>query len=173
MAICRSRQWHRSFVPIQRQDLRHLSALAYSGRILRERSGARYLQGNRRTPRGEGFGSNRSLVAAPLSISRCRTVSQIRKTIPTVKSEILLGAPPTKREAPRAFALIGRPSNQLLIFVQIFAGHVVLRYLVRADFPRPTSVPGVFHAFHYFGLERVSFLEQLLDTLRIRGLDVG
>ena len=44
---------------------------------------------------------------------------------------------------------------------------------MRADFPRPTSVPGVFDAFHYFGLERVSFFEQLLHTLRIRGLDVG
>ena len=46
---------------------------------------------------------------------------------------------------------------------------------LRANRPHvvPTSVPGVFDAFHYFGLERVSFFEQLLHTLRIRGLDVG
>src|SRR3981081_918163 len=43
---------------------------------------------------------------------------------------------------------------------------------MRANFPL-VSVIGVFHALHHVGLERVSFLEQLVHTLRIRTLDVG
>jgi hypothetical protein len=63
-------------------------------------------------------------------------------------------------------------SARSLLFVQIFAGNIVLRHLMRANFPT-LSVPSVFHAHHYVGLERVSFLEQLLYTLRIRTFDVG
>src|SRR5260370_381352 len=59
-----------------------------------------------------------------------------------------------------------------LLFIQIFAGNIILRHLVRANFLL-ISVPSVFHARHYVGLERVSFLEQLVDTLRIRTLDAG
>src|SRR5260370_2551712 len=43
---------------------------------------------------------------------------------------------------------------------------------MRANFP-PISVPGVFHAGHYVGLERISFLDQLFDALRIGTFDVG
>src|SRR5712692_1328954 len=43
---------------------------------------------------------------------------------------------------------------------------------MRANFPLG-SVLGFFHALHHLGLERVSFLEQLVHTLRIRTLDVG
>src|SRR5712692_6603377 len=59
-----------------------------------------------------------------------------------------------------------------LLFIQIFAGNIVLRHLVRANFLL-ISVPGVFDARHYVGLERVSFIEQLVDTLRIRTFDAG
>jgi hypothetical protein len=58
------------------------------------------------------------------------------------------------------------------LFIQILAGNIILRHLVRANFLL-ISVPRVFHARHYVGLERVSFLEQLVDTLRIRTLDAG
>src|SRR5712691_9872004 len=43
---------------------------------------------------------------------------------------------------------------------------------MRANVPL-VSVPGIFHALHHVGLERVSFLEQFVHTLRIRTLDVG
>ena len=43
---------------------------------------------------------------------------------------------------------------------------------MRANF-LPISVAGVFHARHYVGLERISLLEQLAHTLRIRTLDAG
>lgn len=59
-----------------------------------------------------------------------------------------------------------------LFFIQIFLGNIILRYLMRANFPL-ISAPGVFHARHYVSFERVSLLEQLIDTLRIRTLDVG
>ena len=59
-----------------------------------------------------------------------------------------------------------------LLFIQIFAGNIVLRHLMRANFLF-IGVPGVFHDRHYVGLERVSFLEQLADTLRIRTFDAG
>ena len=63
-------------------------------------------------------------------------------------------------------------ASHSLFFIQIFLGNIILRYLMRVNFPL-VSVPGVFHARHYVGLERVSFLEQLVHTLRIRTLDVG
>src|SRR5882762_849829 len=43
---------------------------------------------------------------------------------------------------------------------------------MRANFPL-VSVLGVFDALYHVGLERVSFLEQLVHTLRIRTFDVG
>src|SRR5260370_34168308 len=48
----------------------------------------------------------------------------------------------------------------------------MLRHCMRANFP-PISVPGVFHAGHYVGLERISFLDQLFDALQIGTFDVG
>ena len=59
-----------------------------------------------------------------------------------------------------------------LVFLQIFTGYVILRNLMRTNLPL-ISVPSLFHARHYIGLERVSFLDQLVDTLRIRTFDVG
>src|SRR5882762_2972868 len=56
-----------------------------------------------------------------------------------------------------------------LIFIQIFAGNIILRHLVRANFPLIVP-PGVFHASHDFCLERVSFLDQLAHTLRVHSL---
>ena len=58
-----------------------------------------------------------------------------------------------------------------LLFTQILAGNIILRrHFMRANFAL-VSVPGVFHARHHLGLERVSLLEQLVHTLRIRTLD--
>jgi hypothetical protein len=57
----------------------------------------------------------------------------------------------------------------MLLFFQIFAGNIILRHLMRANFLL-VRVPGVFHALHHLGLERVSFLKQLVHTLRIRAL---
>src|SRR5271156_1043722 len=63
-------------------------------------------------------------------------------------------------------------SAHSLLFIQILAGNIILRNLMRVNFPL-VSVPGVFHALHHIGLERVSFVEQLVYTLRIRTLDAG
>jgi hypothetical protein len=62
--------------------------------------------------------------------------------------------------------------HSLATFAQILAGNIVLRHLMCANFPL-VSVPGVFHALHHLGLERVSFFEQLVYTFGIRTLDVG
>src|SRR5487761_863628 len=59
-----------------------------------------------------------------------------------------------------------------LLFIPIVAGNIILRHLMRANFPL-VSVLGVLHALHRVGLERVSFLKQLVHTLRIRTLDLG
>lgn len=58
-----------------------------------------------------------------------------------------------------------------LIFVPIFGGNIVLRHLMGTNF-RLIGIFGVFHAFYCSSFERVSLFEQLLDTLRIRALDV-
>src|SRR5467141_1083192 len=58
------------------------------------------------------------------------------------------------------------------LFIQILTGNIILRHLMRANFPL-VSVLGVFDALYHVGLERVSFLEQLVHTLRIRTFDVG
>ncbi len=59
-----------------------------------------------------------------------------------------------------------------LLFIQILAGNIILRHLVRANLLL-VSVTSVFHACHCVGLERVSFLDQLGHTLRICTFDVG
>jgi hypothetical protein len=63
------------------------------------------------------------------------------------------------------------PDGPRLVFIQVFAGNVVLWHLVRAD---SLLIGGVssFHAGHHVGLERVSFLDQFVDALRVRALDV-
>ena len=63
-------------------------------------------------------------------------------------------------------------ARPLFFFIPIFAGNIILRHLMSTNLPL-ISVLGVFHAFHRLGLERVSFLEQLVHTLRIRAFDVG
>ena len=59
-----------------------------------------------------------------------------------------------------------------LVFIQIFAGHVILRHLMRANFLLIRAAGG-FHARDYVGFKRVSFLQQIADTLRICTLDAG
>jgi hypothetical protein len=46
----------------------------------------------------------------------------------------------------------------LFVFVHVFAAHVILQHLVRADFPL-NIVLGVFDTCPDFGLERVPFIE--------------
>jgi hypothetical protein len=63
-------------------------------------------------------------------------------------------------------------TRSLTTSIRILAGNIILRHLVCANFLL-VGFPGVFHALHRLGLERVSLLEQLVHTLRIRTLDVG
>jgi hypothetical protein len=71
------------------------------------------------------------------------------------------------------YELYGRGESRSLTILHLdFAGNIILRHLMRANFLL-IRVPGVFHARHYVGLERVSLLEQLVDTLRIRTFDAG
>ena len=63
-------------------------------------------------------------------------------------------------------------ASHSLFFIQIFLGNIILRYLMRANFLL-VSAPSVFHTNYYVSFERVSLLDQLVDTLRIRTLDVG
>ena len=65
-----------------------------------------------------------------------------------------------------------REASHPLFFIQILLGNIILRYLVRANLPL-IGAPGVFHALHYVSFKRVSLFEQLVDTFRIRTLDVG
>ena len=86
------------------------------------------------------------------------------------------GRESTGKQMNEAAAMEGYESlpraSQSLFFIQIFLGNIILRYLMRANLPL-ISAPSVFHARHYVSFERVSLLEQLVDTLRIRTLDVG
>src|ERR1039458_1733667 len=58
-----------------------------------------------------------------------------------------------------------------LLFIQILAGNIILRHFMRANLLL-VSATSVFYARHCVGLERVSFLDQLGHTLRIRTFDV-
>ncbi len=56
------------------------------------------------------------------------------------------------------YSWLSQPDSRLLFFVQIFAGNVVLQYLVGANFLL-VIIPIAFHTSHSDSLERVSFLE--------------
>jgi len=60
----------------------------------------------------------------------------------------------------------------LLIFIQVFAGHVIFRHFSGAHFSLATF-SGFLDARYHSSLERVSFLDQLVNTLRICAFDVG
>lgn len=49
-----------------------------------------------------------------------------------------------------------------LIFVQIFAGNIILRHFMSVDF---ALVPGVLHALHHVGLEGIPFFEEFIHAL--------
>jgi hypothetical protein len=55
-------------------------------------------------------------------------------------------------------AIKSKERGTLLFFIQIFAGNIILRHLMRANLPLIVAV-GVLHASHHVGLERVSFLD--------------
>jgi hypothetical protein len=63
-------------------------------------------------------------------------------------------------------------ADHSLIFIAILAGNIILWDFVRVNFSL-VGVSGVLHALHRFGLERVSFFEQLVHTLGIRAFDAG
>ncbi len=63
---------------------------------------------------------------------------------------------------------ISRPS----LSIQILFRNIILRHLMRANLPR-IGILGVFNPGHHGGLERVSFLKQLDNTLRICTFDAG
>jgi len=77
----------------------------------------------------------------------------------------------SRRKQAEAPARLRRAARSLL-FIQILAGNIILRHLMRANLLL-VSVTSVFYARHCIGLERVSFLDQLGHTLRIRTFDVG
>jgi hypothetical protein len=57
----------------------------------------------------------------------------------------------------------------LLVFIQVLLGNVVFRNFVRPYF---AFIWNVFDSLYDFGLESVSFFEQLVHALRIRALAV-
>ena len=57
------------------------------------------------------------------------------------------------------------------VLVQIFLGHVILEDFTRVDSPL-SSVSGTFHTRYDAGFERVPFLKQFVDALRIGALEV-
>jgi hypothetical protein len=59
-----------------------------------------------------------------------------------------------------------------LISIEILIRNIILQHFMRANLPR-IIIPGVFNPGHYGGLERVSFLKQLDNTLRICSFDAG
>jgi len=59
-----------------------------------------------------------------------------------------------------------------LLFVQVFAGHVVFGHFTRANF-LSFAFSGILNPRHYPSLERVPFFKQLINTFRIRTFDVG
>ena len=65
-----------------------------------------------------------------------------------------------------------RRTGLLLVFVQIFAGDIVLRHFVRVNFPSLAGLGGL-HAHYYVGLEGVSFLEQFIYTLGTCTFKIG
>ena len=64
------------------------------------------------------------------------------------------------------------PCSKSLLVVQIFAGNVILGHFVRVYFPS-VLVVGLFDARHHTGLKRVTFVNQLVNTFRVRAFDVG
>jgi len=66
----------------------------------------------------------------------------------------------------------GNSAGSRLLFIQIFAGYIIFRYLMRANFLL-ARISSAFHTGHDVGLERVALLDQLVHTLGIRRFDVG
>jgi|SRR5580692_10530482 hypothetical protein len=73
--------------------------------------------------------------------------------------------------ALRIWCGVFEPDAPRLVFVQIFARNVVLWHLVRVNFLLIGGVSS-FYARHHVGLERVPFLDQFVDALRVCALGV-
>jgi hypothetical protein len=69
-------------------------------------------------------------------------------------------------------ATLGVVARLHLLFVQILARHVVFGHFMGANL-LPLVFSGVFHARYDPCLERVAFLQQLVNTFRIDTFDVG
>jgi hypothetical protein len=63
-------------------------------------------------------------------------------------------------------------ADNVLLFIQIFAGNVVLGNLVCANFFF-VCIVGILYARDYARFESISFLDQLIDAFRIRSFAVG
>jgi len=63
-------------------------------------------------------------------------------------------------------------NHRLSVFILIFFRHVILRHLVCMDLPL-LIVLCIFDTLHDAGLERIPFLEQLVDTFRISAFSVA
>ena len=63
-------------------------------------------------------------------------------------------------------------SQRLSVFILIFFRHVILRHFVRIDLLLLIGLC-VFDTHHDAGLERIPFLEQLVNTLRISAFNVA
>jgi hypothetical protein len=89
--------------------------------------------------------------------------------LPSFRAWVKVGGAcaPHKTSGRRRQLLNGGPC---LLFVPIFAGKIILRHLMPANFFL-ISVPGVFHAVTTSAPNAFPFLEQLADTLRIRTPD--
>ena len=123
---------------------------------------------NRDRPRDRRCGKRRA----------CESVHRLPRATPGMfcaASPVFGGAPWCRSAGLRSWDGTNRAGAwkpHSLIFVQIFVGNIILGHFMRVNFVL-ISVPCVFDARHYFGLERVSFLDQLVDTLRVRAFDVG
>src|SRR6266436_2455833 len=66
----------------------------------------------------------------------------------------------------------GGRADHSLVLIAILAGNIILGDFMRVNFA-PVGVAGVLYALHRFGLEGVSFFEQLVHTFRIRTFEAG
>lgn len=62
--------------------------------------------------------------------------------------------------------------SSLLLFVEVFLGHVVFGQFTGANF-LPLAISGLFDTGHNSGFECVAFFQQFINTLGICAFDVG
>lgn len=58
-----------------------------------------------------------------------------------------------------------------LLFIQIFAGYIILRHFASSHFPF-AAVASFFDSRHHSGLKRVAFLDQLVNAFGVGTFNV-